>query len=271
VFGAALLGRPAQQRLQPDLGNEQSRRGAQGLDALVEVPEEELHLRAGQALHRDDGAVLHELLRRRGLDLSLQPHTAEDLHGPLVERGGPGVDRGAAVPLDQQVWHLLRGQQQRRRQPHEAASDDQHGHLAVAHRDFPSRVLRSRIVVPRGGPPTPTGPPWLGGRGCQGPQEHPHSPAVCGGYGPRHPVAPLGRSITLSCPWAATPPSNTTLPTASLTTWRSRLYESGSARSLTPNLGSSHRCRSCPSCPPEPNRRPYDSYRYEALVTGRDR
>ena len=26
-----------------------------------------------------------------------------------------------------------------------------------------------------------------------------------------------------------------------------------------------------PSCPPEPNRRPYDSYRYEALVTGQDR
>ena len=166
VLGAALLGRPAQQRLQPDLGDEQPRRGAQRLDALVEVPEEELHLRAGQALHRDDGAVLHELLRRRGLDLLLQPHAAEDLHGPLVERGGPGVDRGAAVPLDQQVWHLLRGQQQRRRQPHEAASDDQHGHLAVAHRGFPSRVRRSRTFVPHGGPPTPMGPPSVGGRGC---------------------------------------------------------------------------------------------------------
>ena len=166
VLSAALLGRPAQQRLQPDLGDEQPRRGAQRLDALVEVPEEELHLRAGQALHRDDGAVLHELLRRRGLDLLLQPHAAEDLHGPLVERGGPGVDRGAAVPLDQQVWHLLRGQQQRRRQPHEAASDDQHGHLAVAHRGFPSRVRRSRTFVPHGGPPTPMGPPSVGGRGC---------------------------------------------------------------------------------------------------------
>jgi hypothetical protein len=165
VLGAALLGRPAQQRLQPDLGDEQPRRGAQRLDALVEVPKEEPHLRAGQALHRDDGAVLHELLRRRGLDLPLQPHTAEDLHGPLVERGRPGVDRGAAVPLDQQVWHLLRGQQQRRRQPHEAASDDQHGHSAVAHRAFPSRVLRSRTFVPRGGPPTPRGPPWWGGPG----------------------------------------------------------------------------------------------------------
>ena len=90
VLGAALLGRPAQQRLQPDLGDEQPRRGAQCLNALVEVPEEELHLRAGQAFHGDDGAVLHELLCRRGLDLPLQPHTAEDLHGPLVERGGPG-------------------------------------------------------------------------------------------------------------------------------------------------------------------------------------
>ena len=37
------------------------------------------------------------------------------------------------------------------------------------------------------------------------------------------------------------------------------------------NFGASHRCRPRPSCPPEPNRRPYDSYRYEALVTGRDR
>jgi hypothetical protein len=127
VLGAALLGRPAQQRLQPDLGDEQPRRGAQRLDALVEVPEEELHLRAGQTLHRDDGAVLQELLRRRGLDLLLEPRTAEDLHGPLVERGGPWVDRGAAVPFDQQVWHRLRRQQQRRRQPHEAASDDQDG------------------------------------------------------------------------------------------------------------------------------------------------
>jgi hypothetical protein len=35
--------------------------------------------------------------------------------------------------------------QQRRRQPHEAASHDQHGHLAVAHRAVPSRaVVRGR-------------------------------------------------------------------------------------------------------------------------------
>jgi hypothetical protein len=37
VLGAALLGRPAQQRLQPDLGDEQPRGWAERLDALVKL------------------------------------------------------------------------------------------------------------------------------------------------------------------------------------------------------------------------------------------
>jgi len=206
VLGAALLGRPAQQRLQPDLGDEQPRRRAQRLDALVEAPEEELQLRATQALHRDDGAVLHELPRRRGLDLPLQPHTAEDFHGPLVKRGGPGVNRGAAVPLDQQVWHPLCGQQQRCRQPHEAASHDQHGHLAVAHRAVPrasgGHGHSSRVAATDADKTTLVG--WA--RMCQGPQEHPHSPARRGGYGPRPSCPPEANqrptTATATRPWS---------------------------------------------------------------------
>ena len=164
VFGAALLGRPAQQRLQPDLGDEQPRRWTQGLDALVEVPEEEL-LRATR-LSTATMAPFCTNSRADADSISLCSPTLRKISMVRwwneAARGGPRC-RGAARPAGVAP---PRGQQQRRRQPHEAASDDQHGHLAVAHREVPSRVRRSRTLVPRGGPPTPTGPPWSGGQGC---------------------------------------------------------------------------------------------------------
>ena len=51
----------AEDRLEPDLGDEQPRRRAQRLVALVDVAEVVLELLAGERLDRDDGAVLLEL------------------------------------------------------------------------------------------------------------------------------------------------------------------------------------------------------------------
>ena len=128
---AELVGVPAEDRLEPDLGDEQPGRRAQGLVALVDVAEVVLELLAGQALDRDDRAVLLELEVGRLDDLRFEADASVDLDRPLVEHRRPRVDRRARVPLDGQRRDALRGQKERGRQPDQAAADDQDRNLVV--------------------------------------------------------------------------------------------------------------------------------------------
>src|SRR5262245_21178964 len=102
----------AQDRLEPDLRDEQPWGGAQRLVALVDVAEVVLELLAGQALDRDDRAVLLELVVRRLDDLSFDAETAVDLDRSLVEHRRPWVDRRSGVALDGQGRDAFRGEQE---------------------------------------------------------------------------------------------------------------------------------------------------------------
>ncbi len=107
---------------------------AQPFDAVVVRAVEAGELPAAQAVDRDDGAVLDEFARRRGLDRVLQADAAEDFHRALVEGGGARVDRRAPMPLDQQVRHAMGGEQHRCGQPDQAAADDQDRNFLLGHR-----------------------------------------------------------------------------------------------------------------------------------------
>jgi len=113
------------------------------LHALVEVAEEERHVLGGQALDRDDRAVLPELLLRGGVDFLLDPGASKDLHRALVEGRGAWMDRRPAVPFDQEMGHAGRGEEQRGGQPHEAAAHHEHGNLALGRA---IRCLYGRVI-----------------------------------------------------------------------------------------------------------------------------
>ena len=95
-----LLGLCAKDRLEPDLGDEDACRRAEGLDAVVDVAEVVLELPPAERLDRDDGAVLLELPRGGVDDRLLQPGAAVELDRPLVEQRGARVNRRARVALD---------------------------------------------------------------------------------------------------------------------------------------------------------------------------
>ena len=71
MLGAERGGAGAQHRLEPDLGDEQTRGGAQAFDAVVERAVEAGELASAQRIDRDDRAILDELPRRRFLDRRL--------------------------------------------------------------------------------------------------------------------------------------------------------------------------------------------------------
>ena len=122
-----------QDRLEPDLRDEEPRRRADLLDALVDEAEVPVELLPAEALDGHDRPVLDELPCCRLLDLVLQADRAVRLDRALVDQCGARVDRGAAVPLDDERGHTVMPEEHRRRQSDEAASDDQDGNVFVLH------------------------------------------------------------------------------------------------------------------------------------------
>ncbi len=120
-----------QDRLEPDLRDEETWRGAQMLDAVVDRAEVPLELLATQRLHRHDGAVLEELLLRRRHNLVLDARAPVRLDRALEKARRTRVDRRAWVPLDDEVVDPVLGEEQRRRQPDKAAADDEDGDFFV--------------------------------------------------------------------------------------------------------------------------------------------
>ena len=92
--GPSFLGDAPEHRFQPDLGDEAALGRTQMLHALVEVAEEERHVLGGQALDRDDRAVLPELLLRGGVDFLLDPGASKDLHRAVSMVADPGTVSG---------------------------------------------------------------------------------------------------------------------------------------------------------------------------------
>jgi hypothetical protein len=132
-FGAERPGVVAQHGLETDLGDEQSRRRAQPFNPVIVGAIEAGELPAAQTVDCDNGAVLDEFARRRGLDRVLQADAAEDFHRSLVEGGSAGVDRRPPMPLDQQVRNPMGGEQHRRGQPDQTAADDQDRYFLLGH------------------------------------------------------------------------------------------------------------------------------------------
>ena len=120
-----------QDGLEPDLRDEEPRRRADVLDALVDVAEVPVELRAAEALDGHDRPVLDELPGRRRLDLLLDADHPVRLDGPLVDECRSWVDRGAAVPFDDERGDAVVTEEDGRRQPDEAAADDQDGNIVV--------------------------------------------------------------------------------------------------------------------------------------------
>ena len=108
--------------------------GLEPFDPVIVGAIEAGELPAGEAVDGDDGAVLDEFAGRRFLDRLLQADASEDLHRALVEGGGARVDRGPAMPLDQQVRDAMGGEQHRCGQPDKAAADDQDRYFLLGHR-----------------------------------------------------------------------------------------------------------------------------------------
>jgi hypothetical protein len=147
-----VAGALAEDRLKPDLGDEQPVGRAQAFHPVVVRPVEVRQFLPAQALHGDDGAALPEFPGRGLFHLPLQPNGTEDLHCPLVERGGAGMDRGARVALNDKMRHPIAGQQNGRGQADEAAAH--HEDLSVTFRhpgSFPApprRASRRQTELP---------------------------------------------------------------------------------------------------------------------------
>jgi hypothetical protein len=122
-------GPDAQDGLERVLVDEQPYRRAELVDPGVQVREVVGDLAAGQRLDVVDPAVRRVLLLGFAPDRVLEPGRAQDLHRAEVEVSGPGVDRGARVPLDRQHVDSVMAQEQRGRQADQAAADDQYGHI----------------------------------------------------------------------------------------------------------------------------------------------
>ena len=142
-------------RLEPDLGDEEPRRRAEVLDALVDVAEVPVELLAAEALDRHDRAVLDELARG-GLDRS-RPRARRARYISIVRWLKSAARGWIAVPrmaLDDERRTPWCAEEERRRQPDEAAADDQNGNLVVRHSrssltDRPSARSKCSLSVKR--------------------------------------------------------------------------------------------------------------------------
>ena len=141
---AEFLGPGPEYRLQRVLVDEQPDRGAELIHPGVEVREVVRDLPAGQRLDVVDPAVRRVLLFRLPADGVLEPHRAQDLHGPQVEMAGPGVDCRPGVPLDRQHVDSVPAQEQRGRQANQAAAHDQDGHILAGFAIHPETSRPSR-------------------------------------------------------------------------------------------------------------------------------
>jgi hypothetical protein len=128
---AELRGTLLDHRLEPDLRDEEPRRRAEVLDTLVDVAEVPVELLAAEGLDRDDRAVLLELFLRGRKHVVLDPRGAERLDRPLQEHRGTRVDRRSRMTLHDEVLDAEAREEQRQRQPDEAAADDQNRDLLV--------------------------------------------------------------------------------------------------------------------------------------------
>ena len=63
----------------------------------------------------------------------LDSRTAVQLDRALHEEGGARVDRGTGMALHHEMWHAVVGEEQRHRQAHQAATDDQYRNLFMPH------------------------------------------------------------------------------------------------------------------------------------------
>ena len=123
----------AQHRLQPDLRHEDARRRAEVLDALVDVAEEPLQLPAAERFDGHDRAVLDELPFGGGEDLILDADHRNSSTVRCIRNAARGW---IAVPgwrsttrCGTPCW----AEEQRRRQAHQAAADDQDRDLICLH------------------------------------------------------------------------------------------------------------------------------------------
>ncbi len=127
-----------QDRLEPDLRHEHARRGADVLDALVDEAEVPVELLPAEAVDGHDRAVLDELARGGLFDRLLQADRAVGLDRALADERGSRVDRRAAVPLEHERRNAVVAQEDRSRQPDEAAADDQDRNVFARHRSAES-------------------------------------------------------------------------------------------------------------------------------------
>ena len=132
-----------QDRLEPDLRDEEPRRRAQVLDALVDLAEVPVELLPAERLDRHDRAVLDELGGGGLLDLRLQAEAAVDLDAALAHERRPRMNRGAGMPLDDERRNAAGRQEQRGREPDQAAADDQDRRL-VRHCRAPAAAVPGR-------------------------------------------------------------------------------------------------------------------------------
>ena len=107
------------------LVDEQAYGGAELLDPGVQVGEVARDLAAGERLDVVDAAVRVVLLLTPAADRLLEPGRPQDLDRAQLEVTRARVDRRAGVPLDGQATDPVEPQEQRGRQPDEAAADDQ--------------------------------------------------------------------------------------------------------------------------------------------------
>ena len=141
------LGAPAQDGLESDLRDEQPRRRAEVLDALVDRTEVPVELLPAQRFDRHDRAVLDELGGSRLLDLALQAERAVLLDGPLAYERRPGMDRGSGMSLDDERGHSLGPQEHGGREADQAPADDHDRDFVVRH-SCRSLARRAHIGAP---------------------------------------------------------------------------------------------------------------------------
>ena len=156
----AELGRAAvEQRLEALLGHEEPPARAVGLEPGVDARHEQRQLAPGEQFDQVDAAVGAELLVAGLEDRRLEPDPAIGLHRADVEIARARVDRGAGVLLDDLRGDPVMPEERRRREPDQAAADDQHvafggaGHGVLL---FPRGILWASAPVARAPPPAPS-------------------------------------------------------------------------------------------------------------------
>ncbi len=141
---AQFLRAVANERLEALLGHEQARRRTDRGDAFIEVGDVGRDLPAGERLDGIDAAVGIELFFRRRFDAGLKPDGAQHLERAQMKMPSARMNGGAMVAFHRKRRHPMPGEERRRREPDQAAADDQHigfDHLRPPRFPTPKRVF----------------------------------------------------------------------------------------------------------------------------------